>query len=124
MLADTVPKDFVESTPESIARALPALPDPVRMTASSAGPRRCAHHPERPAHALCVSCRTPLCRGCATPWEGIFLCAACLAARRAAAVRRGSVAGWIGLAAGLAAAALAATWMTAWVAALFAGLAG
>jgi hypothetical protein len=68
----------------------------------TSGPQTCAYHADRPAHALCVTCRTPLCRGCATPWEGIFLCASCLAARRTAAERRGSFWGWAKLALGIA----------------------
>ncbi len=87
---------------------------------SAFGPRTCAYHAERPAHALCVSCRTPLCRGCATPWEGIFLCAGCLAARREAAIQRGSFAGWLGLTLGLATAAALAVFLTAWVFGLWA----
>lgn len=86
------------------------------------GARTCAYHSDRPAHALCVSCRTPLCRGCATPWEGIFLCSPCLAARRSEAERRGSLWGWLKLALGIAAAAALAVFLGAWVSALWAEL--
>ena len=44
----------------------------------------CAHHPDRPAHALCMACRKVVCRECATEWEGINYCASCLARRRGA----------------------------------------
>ncbi|HXU29152.1 MAG TPA: B-box zinc finger protein [Thermoanaerobaculia bacterium] len=91
-------------------------------TLKSSGARTCAYHSDRPAHALCVSCRTPLCRGCATPWEGIFLCASCLAARRTAAERRGSFWGWAKLALGIAAAAALAVFLGAWMSGLWAEL--
>ena len=55
----------------------------------------CSNHAERIARAACVGCQKPLCAECATPWEGIHLCAACLARRRAAEVRRGSVVAWM-----------------------------
>ncbi len=88
----------------------------------SSGARTCAYHFDRPAHALCVSCKTPLCRGCATPWEGIFLCANCLAARRTAAERRGSLWGWLKLAFGIAVAAAVAMFLGAWASGVWAEL--
>lgn len=94
----------------------------MNSTPQSSGARNCAHHLDRPAHALCVSCRTPLCRGCATAWEGIFLCAACLAARRAAAERRESFWGWLGLAFGIAVAAALAVFLGAWASGVWAEL--
>jgi B-box zinc finger len=45
----------------------------------------CAHHPDRPGHALCMSCRKVVCQECATEWDGINYCVVCLAARRGAA---------------------------------------
>jgi hypothetical protein len=39
----------------------------------------CANHPDRPAHALCMSCARALCQECATTREGIHYCATCLA---------------------------------------------
>jgi hypothetical protein len=69
-----------------------------------------------------MTCRTPVCQSCATQWDGIYHCTACLAARRSASAVRGSVGGWIALAAG----AAAALWLSAramvWAAALIAGL--
>lgn len=81
---------------------------------------RCHYHPDRPALALCVSCRKPLCQSCSTTWEGLHLCVACLAERRADAGRQ-SVA-WRALGVGLLALALlaAATFVRAGLAALLA----
>jgi B-box zinc finger len=50
---------------------------------------RCFAHPDRPAVAVCMSCQRPVCASCSTLWEGIHCCVDCLAARRAAAGRRG-----------------------------------
>ena len=41
----------------------------------------CVHHPDRPAHALCMSCAAAVCQECATTWDGINYCAPCLARR-------------------------------------------
>ncbi len=51
-------------------------------------PHRCFNHPDRPALAICVDCRKPLCQGCSTLWEGIHCCVDCLAKRRATAGER------------------------------------
>ena len=56
---------------------------------------QCANHPERYGHALCMSCRKTLCQECATEWDGIYHCAACLAKRRKAALGRGSSIGYV-----------------------------
>ena len=64
----------------------------------------CAHHPERPAHALCMSCHRAVCQECATTWEGINYCAPCLARRRQLPRTSTPWAGWLlvlGAAAGL-----------------------
>lgn len=50
----------------------------------------CAHHPDRPAHALCMSCRKGVCQECATTWDGINHCAPCLALRRRSNAPRSS----------------------------------
>jgi hypothetical protein len=42
----------------------------------------CANHPDRPAHAVCMTCRKTVCGECATEWDGINYCVSCLAARR------------------------------------------
>ena len=59
---------------------------------------RCAVHEQRPAYARCMSCSKTLCQPCATPWEGIWYCAGCLAAKRDANVQRSPAAAWIGVA--------------------------
>jgi hypothetical protein len=56
---------------------------------SLAAPTRCFNHPDRPALAICVDCRRPLCQGCSTLWEGIHCCVDCLAKRRGTAAERG-----------------------------------
>ena len=55
----------------------------------------CAHHPDRPAHALCMSCGKALCQECATLWDGIHYCAGCLAARRRVSPSRRPWPGWV-----------------------------
>lgn len=55
----------------------------------------CANHPERPALALCMACGRRLCQECATPWEGIHFCAACLAARRGSGRERRRLLAWL-----------------------------
>lgn len=55
----------------------------------------CAHHPERPAHAICVACRNPICQECSTRWEGIHYCVRCLEARRGTSRSRTAVGGWL-----------------------------
>jgi len=55
----------------------------------------CANHPDRPAHALCMSCRRAVCQECATTWDGIHYCSACLARRRELAGASTAWAGWL-----------------------------
>ncbi len=56
---------------------------------------RCTIHLERPAFARCMSCAKMLCQECATQWEGIWHCAACLAVRRGKTVARSPLGSWI-----------------------------
>jgi hypothetical protein len=56
-----------------------------------AAPTRCFFHPDRPAVAICVSCKRPVCASCSTLWEGIHCCVDCLAARRAQTGGRGAL---------------------------------
>lgn len=58
------------------------------------GPRVCAHHPDRPGHALCMACRRVVCQECATEWDGINYCVECLAARRQAERPSSSILSW------------------------------
>lgn len=51
---------------------------------------QCANHPDRYGHAICMACRKTLCQECATEWDGIFHCAACLSARRTSTATRGT----------------------------------
>jgi hypothetical protein len=65
------------------------------MLASSI--QRCAVHQQRPGFARCMTCSKTLCQECATQWDGIWHCAACLGARRTAQVERSRVPAWIGV---------------------------
>lgn len=42
-----------------------------------------------------MACQKTICRECATEWEGINHCVACLARKRKAAVVSGSILGWV-----------------------------
>jgi hypothetical protein len=42
-----------------------------------------------------MTCKKTLCQECATDWDGIFYCSACLAGRRRAAARGAPAAAWI-----------------------------
>jgi hypothetical protein len=64
---------------------------------SSTALARCATHLDRAAYARCMSCKSMLCQECATQWEGIWHCAACLAKKRGAAAARSPVLSWIGV---------------------------
>ena len=59
--------------------------------------RWCHNHPNRHAHALCMSCRKQVCDACATQWEGINYCVACLAKKVPESKTRSSAGGWIAL---------------------------
>lgn len=51
------------------------------VATAASRPVACADHPDRPAHARCMSCRKVLCDECATPWDGINYCSRCLRER-------------------------------------------
>ena len=55
----------------------------------------CANHPERPGRALCMACRKVVCEECATQWDGINYCVACLSRRRSSASGRSAVLPWL-----------------------------
>jgi hypothetical protein len=55
----------------------------------------CVNHPDRYGHAVCMTCRKTVCQECATEWDGVFYCSACLAGRRKASTSRAPVMGWI-----------------------------
>ncbi|HEY0781566.1 MAG TPA: B-box zinc finger protein [Thermoanaerobaculia bacterium] len=81
----------------------------------------CHNHPDRPAIAVCVSCRESICQSCSTLWEGMHHCVDCLAARRAAKVARGAVAASLVLLLISAGLLFAATHLRAVILALVAG---
>jgi hypothetical protein len=58
------------------------------MDVAPSRPLTCSDHPDRPAHARCMSCRKVLCDECATTWDGINYCSRCLQARGTAARTR------------------------------------
>ena len=57
--------------------------------------RQCANHPERFGHALCMSCSRTICQECATVWDGINYCAACLAKRGRKTAERSTAGAWV-----------------------------
>lgn len=57
----------------------------------------CAVHPQRHAFARCMKCAKTLCQECATQWDGIWHCAACLAARRGTKTERSPLLSWAGV---------------------------
>ncbi|MCU0241189.1 MAG: B-box zinc finger protein [Vicinamibacteria bacterium] len=59
--------------------------------------RFCVHHEGRNAHALCMSCRQPICQECTTEWDGINYCVTCLGRKRAAKRSGRSPFGWLAL---------------------------
>ena len=91
------------------------------MTSSTAT-QRCAHHPQRQAFALCMSCHKPLCQECATQWDGIWHCAKCLGAKRRANRPRSRALGWISAAAAALLLLFLSTRVLVWAGALIAGL--
>jgi len=54
----------------------------------------CAHHPERPGIALCMSCRKVVCQECTSTWDGVNHCRPCLATRSAQLQVRSSPLSW------------------------------
>ena len=55
----------------------------------------CAVHPQRHAFARCMTCAKTLCQECATQWDGIWHCAACLGAKRRVQVERSPILSWL-----------------------------
>ena len=66
----------------------------LRPMATGLKKKYCANHPERLAHSLCMSCRKMVCQECATEWDGINYCVACLKLQRSDSRRRGSAFTW------------------------------
>lgn len=84
--------------------------------------RVCANHPDRSAHALCMSCGKLVCGECATEWDGVNYCVTCLKARRGGDARRTSPLVSLGLAVACVAFFVASTEVMLWLAALLAQL--
>jgi hypothetical protein len=57
----------------------------------------CFTHAQRMAFARCMKCSKTLCQECATQWDGIWHCAACLAAQRTAKRERSPLLSWAGV---------------------------
>ena len=89
---------------------------------TSPSTQRCSHHPQRQAFALCMSCRQPLCQECATQWDGIWYCAACLGAKRDTVRHHSHAGGWIAVALALIVTLFLGAKFMVWTGALLAGL--
>ncbi|HYO76794.1 MAG TPA: hypothetical protein VE010_10055 [Thermoanaerobaculia bacterium] len=87
-----------------------------------AAAQRCSVHDQRPAFARCMACTKTLCQQCATQWDGIWHCAACLGAKRGTRVERSPVPAWIGVVATSLILLYAGARVMVWTAAVIAGL--
>ena len=88
----------------------------------SPAPLWCAVHPDRHAFARCMTCAKTLCQECATQWDGIWHCAACLAVKRRAKVERSPVGAWLLVLFVSAALLFTGARVMVWAAAVIAGL--
>jgi len=82
----------------------------------------CAVHPQRHPFARCMKCTKTLCQECATQWDGIWHCAACLAAKRGAKVERSPVFSWLAVVVLTLVMLFAGARLMVWTAAVLAGL--
>ena len=55
----------------------------------------CINHPERYGHAVCMTCRKTVCQECATEFDGVNYCVACLLKRRSGARGGPPLLGWV-----------------------------
>jgi uncharacterized membrane protein YgdD (TMEM256/DUF423 family) len=69
-----------------------------------------------------MTCGRALCQECATQWDGIWHCAACLGAKRGAKVERSPVFSWVGVVLVSGILLFAGARMMVWAAAVIAGL--
>ena len=69
-----------------------------------------------------MSCSKMLCQECATQWDGIWYCAACLGSKRGTTVQRSPVFSWIGVVVLSLLMLFAGARVMVWTAALIAGL--
>ena len=85
-------------------------------------PQWCAVHANRHAFARCMTCAKTLCQECATQWDGIWHCAACLAAKRGAKVERSPLFSWMAVLVLTAIFLFGGAQLMVWTAAVLAGL--
>ena len=81
----------------------------------------CARHPGRDGAARCVTCKQVVCQECATRWDGINYCVACLVARRGSDVASSSVLDWLAWTTATALLAFVVVRLMAWAGAVLAG---
>lgn len=55
----------------------------------------CVNHADRYGHAVCMTCKRTVCQECATDWDGVYYCSACLAKRRKSSRQGAPVLGWL-----------------------------
>ena len=79
-------------------------------------------HSQRHAFARCMTCAKNLCQECATQWDGIWYCAACLGAKRRVQVERSPVLSWISVVTVSLLMLYAGARVMVWTAAVIAGL--
>jgi hypothetical protein len=75
----------------------------------------CINHPGRPGAALCMECRKIVCQECATHWNGVNYCLACLKKKRVHARERSPVLAWLVMCAMIAGLLYAGSFLLAWV---------
>ena len=68
-----------------------------------------------------MTCAKALCQECVTQWDGIWYCAACLAAKRGAKVERSPVFSWVAVVLITAAMLFGGARLMVWTAAVIAG---
>ena len=69
-----------------------------------------------------MNCKKVVCQECATQWEGINFCVACLKSKREKSTEKSTVAGWLAISAAIVLLFYAASGLMAWSASILAGL--
>ena len=69
-----------------------------------------------------MTCAKMLCQECATQWDGIWHCAACLGSRRGAVVQKSQLFGWVSVVTLSLVMLFAGARVMVWMAAMIAGL--
>lgn len=98
------------------------LAAPMNQATTRALAQRCAVHEQRPAFAVCMLCAKSLCQECATQWDAIWYCAACLGTKRSAPARRSRLGGWISVIVASIGILFLCTRLMVWMGVLLAGL--